>query len=326
MERGAAAKEAINVAKGRGIAIATKVEAVRKSLNDLKTPAADTVSRQVSTDLAAITESLVEFQEVLADAELRASDSIVAAVGLVQSNEELSERNLRLIDAAAVGLSARGLTHEINSHIAMIDTALAKVRRANKARPDKRLQEAVDAIGGAVRELRKSVATINPLLSGSRTLKDNFHVGDAIREFIQIRGARLADGKIDLKVVGGKGPMVRFARSRFNQILENLLQNSLYWIEEHAPTDPRVKRSILIEIDRSGFTWSDGAKGVRKALEETLFEPYVTDKPASRGQGLGLFLVTAFLQAEKCDIVLLADRNAFGRRYKFRVNLEGALQ
>lgn len=325
-ERGAAAKEAINVAKGRSAAIAIKVEAVRQLLKDLRTPAADSVSRHVSTDLAAITESLVEFQEILADAEQSASESIAAAEGVVQSNEELSERNLRLIDAAAVGLSARGLTHEINSHIAMIDTALAKVRRAQKARPDKRLQAAVDAIGGAVRELRKSVATINPLLSGSRTLKDNFHVGDAIREFVQLRNARLTEDKVDLKIVGGQGPHIRFARARFNQILENLLQNSLYWIEEHASTDARVKRSILVEVDRSGFTWSDGAKGVRKALEETLFEPYVTDKPASRGQGLGLFLITAFLHAEKCDIVLLADRNVFGRRYRFRVNLAGAVQ
>jgi signal transduction histidine kinase len=325
-ERGDAAKEAINVAKTRSVAIATKVQAMRKSLDDLRTPGADSVSRHVSTDLAAITESLIEFQDILADAESSATESIAAAEGLVQSNEELSDRNLRLIDAAAVGLSARALTHEINAYIAMIDSALTKVRRANKVRPDRRLQEAVDAIGGAVRELRKSVAAINPLLSGSRTLKDNFHIGEAIREFVQLRSARLAEDKVELKVVGGQGAHVRFARARFNQILENLLQNSLYWIAEHASNDTRVQRSILVEVDRSGFTWSDGAKGVRKALEETLFEPYVTDKPASRGQGLGLFLITAFLHAEKCDVVLLAERNAFGRRYKFRVNLAGAIQ
>ena len=216
------------------------MEAVRKSLSDLNTPAANSVSRHVSTDLATITESLVDFQDILADAEQSASEGIAAAESLVHSNEELSERNLRLIDAAAVGLSARALTHEINSYVTAIDTALAKIRRANRTRPDKRLQEALDAISGAIRELRKSVATINPLLSGSRTLKDNFHVGDGVREFVQLRSARLAEGKVDLKVTGGQGPLIRFARTRFNQILENLLQNSLYWIEEHAPTDPRV--------------------------------------------------------------------------------------
>jgi signal transduction histidine kinase len=326
LEHGAAAKQAIQLAKGRSVAIATKVEAVRISLSELASPAAESLSRHVASDLGAITDSLIEFQEILAGAEDDADASIVAAEGLLQTNEELGERNLRLIDAAAVGLSARALTHEINAYITLIDTALTKVRRVHKGKPDKRLQDAIDAIAGAVRELRKSVSTINPLLAGSRTLKDNFQIGDAIREFVQLRAARLADAKIELTVVGGTGSRIRFGRTRFNQILENLLQNSLYWINEHGTSDNKVKCSILVEIDRSGFTWSDGAKGVRPALEETLFEPYVTDKPASSGQGLGLFLITAFLQAEKCDIVLLSERNVFGRRYKFRVDLAGAMQ
>jgi signal transduction histidine kinase len=326
LERGAAAKEAITVARQRSSTIATKVEAMRKSLTDFPGTSVENVGPKLAIDLKGVTDSLTEFQQALVQAEASADASIAAAEGLVQSHEELSERNLRLIDAAAVGLSARALTHEINSYVAMIDTSLAKVRRAHKAKPDKRLEDAIDSIGGAVRELRRAVSAINPLLSGSRTLKDNFHVGNAIGEFVELRSARLANEKIEVKTVGGQGPLIRFSRTRFNQILENLLQNSLYWIAEHGATDSKVKRSILIEVDRSGFTWSDGAKGVRPALEETLFEAYVTDKPVSRGQGLGLFLVTAFLQAERCDIVLLSDKNQFGRRYKFRVNLRGAMQ
>jgi K+-sensing histidine kinase KdpD len=100
----------------------------------------------------------------------------------------------------------------------------------------------------------------------------------------------------------------------------------LYWLAEHATAYSDVQPIIDVDVDKEGFTWWDGARGVREGLEETLFEPYITDKPESRGQGFGLFLITAFLQSEKCDITLLSERNVHGRRYKFRINLAGAKQ
>ena len=202
---------------------------------------------------------------------------------------------------------------------------MANIRKVNRAKPDKRLDDAIDKIAGAIRELRKTVSSINPLMAGSRSLKDNFSLGAAVREFIALRSSRATELNVTMTVSGGQGPQIRFARTRFNQVLENLFQNSFYWVEEHAAQAVKVERRVDIEIDKLGFTWSDGAKGVREAVADSLFEPYVTDKPLSRGQGLGLFLVTAFLEAEKCHISLLPDRNKFGLRYKFRVDLRGAI-
>jgi signal transduction histidine kinase len=324
-EHRAAATESLKVAKARSSSIAKTLSAVSTSIASQGERDDDETIKNIADELRDIGDTWATFQDALDEASKSASEGFGAAAQVLVTNEQLTEYNLRLIDAAAVGLSARGLTHEITFYVGMIDKGLANVRRANRGKPDKKLAEAIDKISGAVRELKKTVSSINPLLSGSRSLKDNFFVGDAVKEFIELRATRLGELKVSVQLIGGRGPYIRFAKTRFNQILENLLQNSLYWIDEHGTSNAKVRRTITIECDKNGFTWWDGAKGVREAVEESIFEPYVTDKPESRGQGLGLFLISAFMEAEKSQIYLLPERNAWGRRYKFRADLRGAL-
>jgi len=240
------------------------------------------------------------------------------------SFEQLSEQNLRLIDAAAVGLSARALAHEIRTHLFHISKAVQTVARATRSHADEVITDSLSRIREEVRELKKVVSTINPLLETSRSLKDVFYVRELIDEFFYLRNKRLEELNITYEIFGGKGLHIRFSRTRFMQILENLLQNSVYWIQEHSQEDEQIERKVYVEITRTGFIWNDGAKGVREALEESLFEPYVTDKPSTKGQGLGMFITTAFLHAERSGITLLPERNSVGRRYKFRVDLTGA--
>jgi signal transduction histidine kinase len=318
----AAATESIGVAAQRGAALAKRVSALRTTITS---QTGVVKGGSILAELDDIVRGLDDFQTELHSAAAVTSQTLGAAQRALLAHEQVSEHNLRLIDAAAVGLSARGLTHEINSYISQIDKALRSMRQVQKSTPNNKLVAAIDILAGSIRELRKAVASINPLLAGSRSLKDNFLVGTAVNEFFDLRQPRLDDARVTPQITGGGGPEIRFAKVRFNQILENLLQNSLYWMSEHEKSGATPERHIRVECDKFGFIWWDGGKGIREAIENSLFDPYVTDKPSDRGQGLGLFIVTAFLQAEKCSIALLDERNAFGRKYKFRVDLRGAM-
>ncbi|QJR15926.1 ATP-binding protein [Usitatibacter palustris] len=316
----------IKVASTRSATVSTRLSAVREGLRDTARASGSKVLVQIEQQLGGVEESVGALSMALEEARLLATSSASQLERIVLLNDQLADRNLRLIDAAAVGLSARGLTHEINAFLALIEKGVAAVRRVNKARPSVALDGAIEKITGSVRELKKTVASINPLLTGSRSLKDNFYAGDGIREYLEVRAPKIEAARVSVTLTGGNGPHVRFAKTRFNQVLENLLQNSLYWIEQHSTESKGIQRTVHVECDRSGFTWWDGGKGIRESVEESLFEPYVTEKNESEGQGLGLFLVTAFLQSERCHISLLPDRNVHGRRYKFRVDLRGAIK
>jgi C4-dicarboxylate-specific signal transduction histidine kinase len=345
---GRTAEKSFAAVEDREAHITEQQEKARSSLqtllqrnDDLTERVADT-KRQVSSlrggpngasQITSIVKELSEIEGGLQDvrkkveiAELATQSGFSVAGDLALSHTQLEDRNLRLLDAAAVGLSARSLVHEINTHLHQLGRAITAIAAANRgeSRPNERIARALSSISDVIRELKKTVASIDPLAPGSRTLKENFDVLKALAEFARQRSGRLEAAKVKFELSGTPGLRIRFSSARFTQILENLLQNSLYWINEHLEELGSAARIIHVEVDASGFSWSDGAKGVRPAVEDSLLEAYVTDKPLSKGQGLGLFIVSSFLQAERCSISLLHERNPFKRRYVFRVDLSGA--
>ncbi len=262
-----------------------------------------------------------ELETSVAQARSSSLSTTTAVSRLADEQSALSERNLRLIDAAAVGLSARTLAHEMSTFVQQIERGVPAASRGHRDRNDAKFTAAVAEVTGGVRELKKIVTSIDPLLPGSRTLKDTFRIGDAVREFVELRHRRLTELGISIEVVGGTGSAIRFSRTQFNRVLENLLQNSLHWLRT---SDSKLsKKAISVAVGGTTLRWSDTGPGVREAIEDSIFEPYVSDK-VGEGQGLGLFIVTAFLHAERCAIVLGPERNAGGRRYQFIVDFTGA--
>lgn len=279
---------------------------------------------RIVKDLERVETGLVDVRERVEVAELATRSGFDVAGDVLVSHGALEERNLRLLDAAAVGLSARALIHEINTHLNQLSRSLIVISSATKGDSNEKLRKAVSSISDVLRELKKTVAAIDPLAPGSRTLKDSFDVYGALAEFFHLRSGRLEAANVKIRLSGVRGLVVRFSRARFTQVLENLLQNSLYWIDEHSDEIGDSDRYIKVEIDQTGFSWQDSGKGVRPAVEDSILEPYVTDKPQSKGQGLGLFIVNSFLQAERCSISLQRERNKYKRRFIFRIDLNGA--
>ncbi|WPC66369.1 sensor histidine kinase [Rhodoferax ferrireducens] len=311
----------------RNDGLSERVAETKRRVSDLR------ASSNGQAKLTTIVEGLDEIEKELDGVrgtvelvEAATRDGFAAAGGIATAHEQLEERNLRLLDAAAVGLSARALVHEINTHLLQLNRGLAAITRANNSEPNDRVTKALGLISGVVRELRKSISAIDPLVAGSRSLKDVIDVYQTIEQFSAQRQNRIGDAQVTFEISGSSGIKIWFSKSRFIQILENLLQNSLYWIVEQDKEIGSGGRIIKVEVDDVGFTWSDGAKGILPAVENTLFDPYVTEKPDSKGQGLGLFIVNSFLQAERCSISLLLERNRFQRRYVFKINMSGAVK
>ena len=122
--------------------------------------------------------------------------------------------------------------------------------------------------------------------------------------------------------------IVKINRGRLLAVLDNLVRNSVYWLRRGATVleITRPKR-IRVEISSSGFSVADSGPGIDPKYEDSIFDMFISAKPASeRGQGLGLFISSQLLAADGCSISLSADKNQDGRRYKFIVNLGAVMQ
>jgi hypothetical protein len=84
--------------------------------------------------------------------------------------------------------------------------------------------------------------------------------------------------------------LVRVDPAELQEVIINLIQNSLYWLEQVSES----KREIAVKIERKTpehleILFSDSGPGVPTENRETIFEPYFSTKP--EGVGLGLSIV-----------------------------------
>jgi signal transduction histidine kinase len=256
----------------------------------------------------------------------------VAVKVLRQDLTDSKERMLSLYESAAVGLSARGLAHELRTHIVEIRkraTALDTLIKNGRASQDNAAPH-VRAIRASCGSIANAASLIDPLLPRTRAVRESIDLRAFVDHYFDNRKLSLEKEEIAFRVTTSNSATthVRINRGRLLAVLDNLVRNSVYWLNRGTAVMgvDRDKR-VQVEITPEGFIVSDTGPGVDPAYEDSIFEMFVTAKPAKeRGQGLGLFIVTQLLAADGCDIRLASDKNRDGRRYKFVVNLGSVVQ
>lgn len=257
--------------------------------------------------------------------------SLRAAIEKVRDErEESQDQMLALYESAAVGLSARGLAHELRTHVGDMRQRMTAMIRAEKAAAldAKALAAHVRAMRDSCSAILSAASMIDPMLPRSRMLKETFDVSDFVTEYVSHRRHEFL--REDINVTHGGGPLiVRMNKARLLQVVDNLVRNSVYWLgRAHAVGKVKREKAISIAIGEDSLTIADSGPGIDPSYEESLFDIFVTGKPkeSADGQGLGLYIVKQLLAADGCDILLSGERNPEGNRYRFRIDLARVCQ
>jgi signal transduction histidine kinase len=111
------------------------------------------------------------------------------------------------------------------------------------------------------------------------------------------------------------------------QILENLISNSVYWLKQEKNYQSKFKPRITIDIDPDdeALTVTDNGPGVDPRRRETIFEPFVTSKPAGQGRGLGLYIARELAQYHDWKLYLDEEKGIerAGRLSRFVLDMDG---
>ena len=242
--------------------------------------------------------------------------------------ETLNDEVSALFESISLGLTAEALTHEIHNiadRLAKKSSAL--LRQVNRSVRKASIITYIEHVRSSIAAMRKQLAHLTPSLRYLREQRERIEVLTWAQELGSFQNKNLDRKGIEVVVVGGAsaGFVVKMNKGKLTQVFDNVLLNAQYWLREAIRAGSLENGEITIVVDAPVVRVKDNGRGVEESVEESLFDPFVTTKRIGEGRGLGLFVVRQLLDSESCGIILLPDRNAYGRRYVFELDLSGAV-
>ncbi len=228
--------------------------------------------------------------------------------------ERVQEAFSRLLMLSGLGQMIDIVIHEIGAPIGKIARQLIILEKEVAKIEDKTAQE---NIAGKISPIKSWLDQIlllrqklDPQTPAKRGRATSFYVKDAVEDCLQLCESLLSKQGVRTEILEPDGPLrVKMARASFDQILYNLVDNSVYWTSrEHGEGKGGLLRVQLSRAD-TGFRVVVNDDGTGIAVEDKIriFEPYFTSKP--NGMGLGLHIARLVIQPygrlllrEECDL------------------------
>lgn len=241
------------------------------------TPLAEYIAKQFPQDKKA--KELVEKTEQAFGGQLKEIQTVLA-------------RYQRL---ATLGQLIDHVLHEGRQPIASINNE-ADLGILDTQRAEQLGRELVVRLGGRFTTIRKqgdvlaiAFKRMEPFGGRRRGRPAQLYLEEIIRDAFAVFEQDIARLKVKI-VLPRTQTLVRVDPAEIQEVIINLIQNSLYWIEQVG----EARREIAVKVERKGpdhvdIFFSDSGPGVTPENRELIFEPYFSTKP--EGVGLGLSIV-----------------------------------
>jgi signal transduction histidine kinase len=235
----------------------------------------------------------------------RVDPTLIIRSLLYSLNRHRAERQLRQAhQMEALGRLAGGVAHDFNNLLTVvIGNAEAIEQKVIVG------DEIPDAIGEIRLAAQRAAALTQRLLALGRQQQFQpriVDIGDAVHEIEPVL-RRLLAADVTFAIAMAGGPLTaRVDPSQVEQLILNLVLNARDAIRpggritiEVAPLDTRAVEHFQPALHPGRYvalTIRDDGAGIPVEVQQRMYEPFVTTKPAGKGTGLGLAIVFGIVQ------------------------------
>ena len=246
-------------------------------------PATTTIHDQVDLledHVAARTAELTEANQAL-EREIKVREETQ------QRNHELSAQLAHTSRVMSMGQLATGLAHEINQPLAAIANyaASCKLLLDSENFDREKLVQPVQSIERAAQKAGEIVRGMRNFLRPGQTPLCEVEVSELIEEVLALCHHELSRNDVKLTLSLQKRTEVRVVTSKIQQVLLNLIQNSIQAMQS-TPVQQRTLHINAVEEDQGVMIEVvDHGPGFGPHVDDTVFQPFFTTKPAGLGMG-----------------------------------------
>lgn len=253
-------------------------------------------------------QTLLEFSEFAANARQRIA--------------EVEQESRQMIEMAGVGLMVEVVAHELARASENALKALASLK--GKDVPE-RLRAHFSTLQAEMKSVSKRVRILDPLSVSGRQRTEIFTLDELIADTVEAHEGQFGRHNINIVLDKPSRPVrIRAVKGMIVQILENLISNSVYWLDMRADREPNFKPEIKISImgGPPTITFEDNGRGIAPENRDQVFKLFFSLKDTRRRRGLGLFIAREAAQHNNGTLSL--DDNPSpetGRLHRFILEL-----
>lgn len=226
---------------------------------------------------------------------------------------ELDFRRSQKLDA--LGRLAGGIAHDFNNILSVIlNYAALAMREVDEPTVVQDLQEIERAATRAVRLTKRLLVLGRRDLSKSARLDVSEHLR-TIHPLLQ----KTLGANVRLGISAPEVPDIPVQADLFEELLVNLATNAHDALQGQDAQNVQIAASKVgeaeaLELGLEEQSWvrlrfKDSGHGIKSELQEQVFEPFFSTKPAAEGGGLGLAMVESIVSGCGGHIRLESDRH-----------------
>lgn len=281
-----------NKAALKFLEVDTEEDMLNKGMEDLKTPLAEEMSRlpKDTTETIRLSDSHIYRCSRLSFVDRGFAhpffliESLTSEV--MKAEKKAYEKVIRMI------------AHEVNNSVAGITSTLDTVDDALQTMDDTDdLREVMKVCVERGYSLSRFITRFADVVKIPEPQLEEVRLNDRISACERFLENICQDHQVDLRMdLCEENPWVKIDTSLFEQVLINMVKNSVESIEEKGIITLRTSASpVMLEV-------ADTGRGISKELETKLFTPFFSTKP--NGQGIGLIFIREVLMKHGCSFSL----------------------
>lgn len=229
---------------------------------------------------------------------------------LLSTLEKLHQFQGQLVETekmASLGDMVAGIAHEVNTPIGLGVTASSlladKLKEITQSFESKTLKssqlkkfltDGEENVAIIFRNLERAAKLISSFkkvaVDQSSAESRTFNVKELLDEIIITLAAKLKSAAVDYAIDCPENLVITSKPGPINQILINLVLNSIYHAFEGVD-NACVNIRVMSLSDQLHINYTDNGTGIDSSIKEKIFEPFTTTKRGAGGSGLGMHLV-----------------------------------
>lgn len=202
------------------------------------------------------------------------------------------EKMTQVYHFAELGRLASGLFHDLINPLTAISLDIEKIKETSEKNKELIvIESSINRAKQANDRIQKLILSIRKQMSQQET-QELFSLSKEIEEAIQILAFKARKLNIDIQFKGDEKIKTLGDPIKFNQVITNLISNS---IDSYQEETDKKQRKILVALSENNniieVIISDNGSGITEEIKDKIFDPFFTTKNHKKGTGIGLFLV-----------------------------------